>query len=82
MNNYLKRMIFENTQLKEIDKIVVVAYLDPFLHSKNYCIRIGAIRRYEELTGTAFPGKTKEEARFISQVDGFNSWSQSEVKDE
>jgi hypothetical protein len=75
MNKYLKRMIIANTQLKEIGKITEIEHLDPFLYSEDYCIRIGAIRRYEELTGTVFPGKTEKETSFINQVNSFNSWS-------
>jgi len=69
---YLNKLIFENDKLKEIDKVVSTDELREFLESDNYCIRIGAIRKYEQLTGETFPNKTDSEAKMILQVDGFN----------
>jgi len=56
LSEYTKKMAFENGQLKEIQKVLEINDLDTFLESEVYSIRIGAIRRYKELSGMEFPG--------------------------
>jgi hypothetical protein len=65
-------LVRDNETLNNIAKIVDMKDLEPFLASTYYVTRIGAIRRYEKITGKDCPMKTKKEARFIAQVDDFN----------
>ena len=69
LSEYTKKMAFENGQLKEIQKVLEINDLDTFLESEVYSIRIGAIRRYKELSGMEFPGMTLGESKLIAQVD-------------